>query len=238
MKVGVCMRSLRSFIVVALCAVLCALAACGANTDTFPTNAAHPKPVAQVFQGCPAQGQGSDATLDTLENRVDDVPTSQYHPLSLDVLTALPNLTKLQGHARSTWDSADAQRIGQYEGVAIQTTGYVVAIRYVGAESVNCDSTSAASYYLWISNNASDPGELAMVVVITPRVQANRPGWTVATIRKLVGQYIRVRGWLLFDQQPSTQLGISRSTLWEIHPIMHIEVDQKSQWHSIDEKPL
>lgn len=229
---------LRSSLLVALCVLLLALSACGANTDTFPTGAARPKPVTSTYQSCPPQGSGGDPALNARENRIDDVASSKYNPVSLDTLIGLTYPGQVSNRARSSWPSNSAKQIAQDEGVAIQTTGYVVAVRYIGKEPVNCNSASNANYYLWISDNASDPPELAMVVVITPRILAQRPGWTQATIRSLAGVYIRVSGWLLFDNQPSPQLGLSRSTYWELHPVMHIDVDQQSQWHNIDQKPL
>jgi len=215
-----------------------ALTACGANTDTFPTGAAHPPPVTTTYKNCPPQGAGGDPSLSTRENRVDDVSASAYNPVSLDTLIGLPYPGQVSNRLRSAWPSSSAKQVAQDEGVAIQTAGYVVAIRYVGPEPVNCNSTSNANYYLWISDNASDPPELGMVVVLTPRILAQRPGWTEKTIRSLAGQYIRVSGWLLFDNQPSSQLGLSRATYWELHPVLHLDIDEQSQWHNFDKKPL
>lgn len=231
-------RRLRPFPLVALSALLLLLTACGVNTDAFPSSAAHPAPVGATFHNCPPQGSGGDAALNTRENRVDDVSSSNYNPVALDTLIGLPYPGQVAGRMRSSWPSDSAKKVAQDEGVAIQTSGYVIAIRYVGPEPVNCNSASAANYYLWISDNASDPPELGMVVVITPRILAERPGWTVATIRSLAGRFVRVSGWLLFDNQPSAQLGLSRATYWELHPVLHLDVDVQSQWHNIDQKPL
>ncbi|MEO7003105.1 MAG: hypothetical protein ABI068_14925 [Ktedonobacterales bacterium] len=231
-------RGFRSSFLLALCALLITLAACGANTDTFPAGAAHPTPVTTTYRNCPPQGSAGDPTLNTRENRVDDASSSAYNPVALDTLIGLPYPGQVAGRARTSWPSESAKKVAQDEGVAIQTSGYVVAIRYVGPEPVNCNSADTANYYLWISDNASDPPALAMVVVLTPRILAQRPGWTQATIRSLAGRFVQVSGWLLFNNQPPSQLGLSRATPWELHPVLHLAVDEQSQWHNIDQKPL
>ncbi len=227
----------RAPALVLLVVAITLLAAC-TNTDYVPTNQRHPTPVTGTFQGCPPQGSGGDPQLNTLENRVDDPGEAKFAPYSLDALEALTGPGNEMGRNRSKWSSADLKQVEQYEGLPVQTTGYVVAIRYIGPEPVNCNSKTAANYYLWISDNASDPASLGMVTVITPRVMVNRPGWTVATIKNLYGHFVRVSGWLLFDQEPPKALGLPSYTPWEVHPIMHLDVDVHSQWVNIDQTPF
>jgi len=230
-------RTYQAPVLVLLAVVVCVLAACN-NTDYVAPNQSRPTPVSGTFRGCPAKGSGGDPQLNTLENRVDDPGEAKFTPYSLDALTNLGAPTNEMGRNRSGWQSADLKQVGQYEGLPVQTTGYVTAIRYVGPEPVNCNSTTAVNYYLWISDNASDAPALGMVTVITPRVQASRPGWTLAMIRSLPGNYIRVSGWFLFDQEPPATLGLPSATHWEVHPIMHIDVDVHSKWVNVDQKPL
>jgi hypothetical protein len=45
---------------------------------------------------------------------------------------------------------------------------------------------------------------------------------------------VRISGWLLMDQEHPEQLGQTRASLWEIHPILHIEVNEGGSWQSID----
>ncbi len=234
----VCAGRVRSVTFVFFVGALCLFSACGVNTDAFPTNAPRPKPVTDTFHGCPPQGSGGDPQLNTLENRTDDPGPNGYNPIALDTLTTLPNPDNEQGKPRGTWEKADVQTVAQYEGVAVQTSGYVVEVRYIGAEPVNCNSTTYVNYHLWISDNASDPPVLGMTVVLTPRVLVNRPGWTTQTIKNLVGHFVQVSGWLVFNNEPAPQLNVARATLWEIHPVMHLSVDVKSKWVSVDQKPF
>jgi hypothetical protein len=46
---------------------------------------------------------------------------------------------------------------------------------------------------------------------------------------------VRVSGWVLMDQEHPDQLGKTRGTLWEIHPVMQFEVQQGNQWIALDE---
>jgi hypothetical protein len=47
-------------------------------------------------------------------------------------------------------------------------------------------------------------------------------------------QRVRISGWLLFDQEHPEQLGKTRATLWEIHPIIKIETQQNGNWTTIN----
>jgi hypothetical protein len=69
---------------------------------------------------------------------------------------------------------------------------------------------------------------------VTPRERDQRPGWTSSALSSLTGEQVRISGWLLMDQEHPEQLGQTRATLWEIHPIIHIEVNQGGSWQSID----
>jgi hypothetical protein len=65
-------------------------------------------------------------------------------------------------------------------------------------------------------------------------VRANRSGWDDSALSSLTGQEVRISGWLLMDQEHPEQLGQTRGTLWEIHPILHIEVNDGGSWQNID----
>jgi hypothetical protein len=74
-----------------------------------------------------------------------------------------------------------------------------------------------------------------MVIEVTPRVRDVRPGWSTSTLEGLVGQQVLIEGWTMLDEEHPEQIGQTRETLWEIHPIMHIEVNQGGSWTSIDQ---
>ena len=47
-------------------------------------------------------------------------------------------------------------------------------------------------------------------------------------------QRVRISGWLMLDPEHPDQVGKTRGTIWEIHPIMQIEVNQNGQWTPLD----
>lgn len=79
--------------------------------------------------------------------------------------------------------------------------------------------------------------EDAIVVEVTPRIRAEHVHWDPGSIKALADEKKRVRisGWLLFDPYHPGHLGKFRVTLWEIHPIMQIEVEQDGVWVTLDD---
>jgi hypothetical protein len=67
---------------------------------------------------------------------------------------------------------------------------------------------------------------------------AQRPGWTDYTMRRIVGQVVRVSGYMLYYQEPSPLVGTNRVTPWAIAPVMHLETYYQSQWINLDLIPF
>jgi len=61
------------------------------------------------------------------------------------------------------------------------------------------------------------------------------PGWTKAKLTALATSKSRVRvsGWILMDPEHPDQVGKTRATLWEIHPIVKIEVFSGGKWREL-----
>ncbi len=87
---------------------------------------------------------------------------------------------------------------------------------------------------MWLVAQASDDRSKSLVVEVTPRVQALRAGWTSSALSGMVGKQVRISGWLMMDQEHPEQIGQTRATLWEVHPILHIEENSNGSWTSID----
>lgn len=66
------------------------------------------------------------------------------------------------------------------------------------------------------------------MVEVTPRVRARHPGWTLQAFQSLARQKSRVRigGWTMLDPEHPDQVGKTRGTIWEIHPVMRVDVMQ------------
>jgi hypothetical protein len=213
-----------------------ALAACGQESvpPGFPSNAVHPQPVVQTFQGCPPEGDGGDTALNRLKNRVDDGNSGNYYDVDLGTLINLPYPQSVGRVNRSNWSADDASAVSQYEGVPVRATGYILNIKHEGTESTNCHSTDNRDYHTWFAPDPNADRSASIVAEVTPRMQAIRSGWDSATLAGLVGKQVRISGWLLMDQEHPEQLGQTRATLWEIHPITHIEVNTGVGWNSVD----
>jgi hypothetical protein len=70
----------------------------------------------------------------------------------------------------------------------------------------------------------------SVVVEPTPAMQEAHPSWTEESFKSLRSKRIRVTGWLMFDPEHPNQIGNTRATLWEVHPVMKIDVFQNGQW--------
>lgn len=201
---------------------------------TFPGSAAHPQPQEVTFHGCPPGGDGGDQLLNTLKNRVDDGENGTFHDLSFDTLVNLSFPQDIERVQRRNWSQSDTEAVNQYEGIAVRTIGYIVAVKHEGTESTNCHSLDYRDFHVWLAANPGDPKSKAIVIEVTPRVRDQRNGWSDSALASLTGEQVRISGWLLLDQEHPEQLGQTRATLWEIHPIIHIAVNQGGSWQSID----
>jgi hypothetical protein len=90
---------------------------------------------------------------------------------------------------------------------------------------------------VWLTGQADKDRTGAVVVEVTPRGKGKHAAWTEAALNQLAHDNtpVRISGWLLFDQDHYEQLNSTRGTLWEIHPIIQIEVLQNGQWKNLDD---
>lgn len=219
------------------CLLLALFAGCSGAPQAvggFPSGAAQPRPVVNTFQGCPPEGDGGDAQLNVRKNRIDDGNNGSYNDVNESDILALPIPEGVERVARDNWSSDDTATVAQYEGVPVRMVGWIYGSRHEGPESTNCHSTVYRDFHVWVVPDSGDDRTQAVVSEVTPRVQAERSGWDSNTLASLTGQQVRISGWLLMDQEHPEQLGQTRGTLWEIHPILHIEVNNGGSWQNID----
>lgn len=191
----------------------------------------YPTPQEETFHGCPAQGDGGDSALNLLKNRID---TAAWQPAALPSLLALTWPAGVEKTQRANWSSADTATVQQDEGRPVVTEGYVLKVRHEGPESPNCHDQTQRDYHVWLAASPAQSRANAMVVELAPRVVALNPGWgSEANLLRLAGHHVRVSGWLMLDQEHPEQLHQTRGTLWEIHPVMKIEVDQSGSWSDL-----
>jgi hypothetical protein len=202
----------------------------------LPEMPVKPKPVQITFQGCPPEGDGSDAVLNRAKNRVDD---GNYIPVLFDAVAKLPwpKATERRDHAN--WSAADSAAISRYEGIPVIVERYITGAREEGPESPNCHGADLEQhdFHIWLTVSSGDNRTESIVVEMTPRVRPKHPGWTVTTLSSVASQrlHVRVSGWVMYDPEHPEQLGQTRGTLWEIRPVMQFEVERSGRWLNLDE---
>lgn len=194
-----------------------------------------PQPKEITFEGCPPEGRGGDSDLNLLKNRVD---VGNYSPVSFDSLTLLTWPKTVEQRYMKDWPADGRAFIAQYAGVPIIVEGYIESVREAPPEPANCNFTgsSLTDWVIYFTKNARDVRSQAVVIRATPRVRANHK-WTLDLLRSTAVDNhlpVRVSGWLLFDPEHPGDVGKTRATLWEIHPVMQIEIFQNGKWVTLD----
>lgn len=201
----------------------------------LPRLTTHQPPVDPGYEGCPPTGDGGDPMLNTLKNRAD---SAAWTPASAEAVLALtwPRAVERRRHAQ--WSRADSAAVAAYEGMPIAVEGYFVGGKQEGPESPNCHGADAdfRDWHLWLAATPGTDRSRSIVVEATPVVRATHRAWTLAAIRALARDSTRVRvsGWLMLDPEHPDQVGRSRGTIWEIHPILKIEAQRGGAWVPLD----
>lgn len=194
-----------------------------------------PQPVETTFQGCPPGGDGGDMELNKLKNRVDE---GAYVPVTFDSIVKLAWPPATERRNMQNWSAADRAFVEKYNGIPVSVEGYLADIKKQGPESTNCHGADddMRDWHIWLTQNQHQDRSGSIVVEATPRIRPKHPGWQLDTLRQIVNQQQRVRisGWLMLDPEHPDQVDKTRGTIWEIHPIMKIEVEQNGRWVSLD----
>jgi hypothetical protein len=196
-----------------------------------------PAPVEANAAACANIGTSStklDTATNLLKNRIQD---GHYTAVDFNSVLALP----WQGMRtrRYLWSAADLKRTEDYEGAAISVTGYLVDAEPKAAESPNCGKTTEdwVDWHIWLVATAEEAKNKdktqSIVVETTPRVRNEFPTrFDLATLKQWIKgvKQVTVSGWLMLDpDHPTDATGTanknaSRGTIWEIHPVMKIEL--------------
>lgn len=176
--------------------------------------------------------------LNTLLNRSDDAPPGGYRQTDISTVITIPTTPQAENEPRAKWTQDQANRIALYEGAAVRTTGWVVAVRHLGPDSANCDSSVNRDWALWIGTGAGDAINTTLVVLVTPQVAAGRPGWTPYTFNRLVGQVVRVSGFMVYYSEATPFISANRASTWAIAPVTHLETYYEREWINLDLIPF
>jgi hypothetical protein len=201
--------------------------------NTPGANAGKPQPIDDYFQGCPPSGDGGDSVLNMLKNRIDE---SSWQATTVADLLALTWPSGIEQQPHSKWSGPDSQVIAQHEGIPVQAEGYLINVQKQGPETCNCHSVDQVDLHAWLADDPGNDRTQAVVAEVSPRVKSYHLGWTLTNIRNLVKnkQKVRISGWLMIDPEHPDQVGKTRGTIWEIHPIMQIETQQNGRWVPLD----
>ncbi|GAC1366108.1 MAG: hypothetical protein NVSMB42_26100 [Herpetosiphon sp.] len=201
-----------------------------AGEQSQPLNGSKEQPVAQVFKGCPAQGDGGDPELNVLKNRIDDA--RGYQATDINTIVGWNWPKSIERNARKNWAPADAKAIEQHEGFPVVVEGYLAGAKEEGEESPNCHAVDQHDYHIWMVPQAGQDRTRSLVVELTPRIRALHPQWDISVLRQVVSKNVpvRVTGWTMMDPEHPDQVGKTRGTIWEVHPIMHFEVQSGGKW--------
>ena len=193
------------------------------------------QPVVSPFQGCPPEGDGGDPALNRLKNRTDE---SAYFPVAFDAFIQLRWPKAIERKNRGGWSRADAAEVARYEGVPVAVEGYLAGAREEGPESPNCHGADDVfrDFHIWLVRNAGDDRSGSIVVEMTPPVRARHANWSTNVLGQIVRkkQRVRVSGWMMLDPEHPDQVGKTRGSIWEIHPVMKLEVSQNGNWVDLD----
>lgn len=120
--------------------------------------------------------------------------------------------------------------------------GYLLAAKQSGPEATNCHSKTLRDFHVWIG--AEKPSSTveakairahAVIVEPTPNTLSQHKTWRLHTLQQLARQdtKVRISGWVMYDPEHPDQLGKTRGTLWEVHPVTKIEVWSGGQWREL-----
>ena len=206
--------------------------AAGKPSGQVPTSP-HPTPQEEAFKGCPGEGDGTDPELNRLKNRVDE---AAWQPVAVEALLGLKWPADIGRKHLAQWTQADHAQIDPFNGVPVQAEGYLLQVRQEGPESPNCHSAEDLDFHIWLAAQPDDDRATRSVVIeFTPRVRARHPTWALEALQGLARQKTRVRisGWTMLDPEHPDEVGKSRGTIWEIHPVMRVETQQGSGWKEL-----
>jgi len=191
-----------------------------------------PKPANVVFNSCPAEGERGDPLLNALKNRVDEAPL--YYPVTFEAILNLSWSKGAENRHRGRWSKEDTAAIIKHEGTPVAVEGYLLGAKTMEPETTNCSKKELEmrDFHVWLVAGPEEEKSKSIVTEVTPMIRAKHSEWNIRNLNQIAKnkKKVRISGWLMFDQEHPEDIGKSRGTIWEIHPIMKIEVLQEGKW--------
>lgn len=179
------------------------LAAALVFSGTSAYAACHPKTIGDAAPG------SAKADLNSLKNRT--APPDDVREVRVPDILAYE-------------DQDDAQ----LDQTGVMLTGVLLNYHHEGPESPNCHSATREDYHIWIGARGASTQKArnalrkeSVVVELTPNIQDEHPDWA-GRLQELRNREVCITGWLMFDPEHPDQVGKTRGTRWEVHPITAI----------------
>jgi hypothetical protein len=190
-------------------------------------------PPGGAFHGCPVNGKAGDLTLNSLKNRTKQVETPE--DITIEDILALPSSTVVTPLHRSQWTPKNKQLAAAQEKRGVLLDGFLIAVHQQGPEKCKCSDPEQSDFHIWIASLAKSRKPSAVVVEATPRWQEVNDAWELVNFQDLAKKkaHVRITGWLMYDQDHGSEVGHSRATLWEIHPVTKVEVEENGTWSEL-----
>jgi len=188
-----------------------------------------------TFQGCAQAGDGGDAYLNELKNRDKPGPTVLTANIA-DLVSTHPAQAMAMGKKqRAHWTPQAMAQVVPAEQKFDTVEGYMLKAQDEDPENCNCDGQIGRDTHTWLGPlPTSTRATASLVAEVSPRMKGAHANWNQAGFQPLISQHVKLRvtGWIMWDQEHGSEVGHSRGTLWEIHPIHAIQYqDAQGQWH-------
>ena len=133
---------------------------------------------------------------------------------------------------RDNWNTAAISQLSLYEKVGARVEGYLIAAKQTGPESCNGKSDSLRDFHIWIGASPDDTKANGLIVEMTPYYKELHPEWRLRYLQALIDRHskVRVSGWVLWDEEHPEEVGKSRGSQWEVHPVTKFEVYSGGTW--------
>jgi len=188
------------------------------------------------YEGCPPEGNGGDYHLNRLKNR--DVPPPGHQLFTIrQLLENRPRAAIAMGRTdRAFWTEEARAEVAEWESTGAVIEGHLLRAKLMGPESCNCTRKDRRDYHVWIGEEPGGDRSRSVIAEVSPRMLPAHPNWRLRILSRLARQGARVRltGWLLWDQEHPEQVGLTRGTQWELHPIHEIQVFSGGRWRDLD----
>ncbi len=194
-------------------------------------------------QDCPPQGDGGDTTLNRLKNRT-ELPGSFIH-MKVDGFIASTPVVKSRPKRMDLFPQDERGKLDSVDRLSITLEGYLVDAKQGESESSNCHAKTKRGLRFWVAPEQPPAWNTPAAKALLPRSVVAEASpywqgehadtWQMGFIGPMVKDHFKVRvsGWLLYNPEHPEQLGKTRGTLWEIHPVTKVEIWNGETWREL-----